>query len=111
MHNRKLFNPLIQGKHGKIPTDVFGNTKSVLPAKAGIQMAGVFRWIPVYTEMTTRTQEGRFPNKSTLETTTKMSHVVEHNFQTASKTKPSLAKVANIAKILGIDDSCEHRFH
>ena len=42
---------------------MFGNSKSVLPVKAGIQKAGVFRWIPAYagmTEsvgMTTRTQE------------------------------------------------------
>ena len=37
--------------------DLFGNSKIVIPAKAGIQRAGVFRWIPAYAGMTTRTQE------------------------------------------------------
>jgi|GEM_PF-1642572 len=37
--------------------DLFGNSKSVIPAKAGIQTAGVVRWIPAYAGMTTGMQE------------------------------------------------------
>ena len=37
--------------------DLFENSKSVIPAKAGIQTAGVVRWIPAYAGMTTGIQE------------------------------------------------------
>ena len=36
--------------------DLFGNSKSVIPAKAGIQTAGVVRWIPAYAGMTVSEQ-------------------------------------------------------
>ena len=40
-----------------ITVDLFENSKIVIPAKAGIQTAGIFYWIPTYVGITVSEQE------------------------------------------------------